>query len=323
MRRRSIGTLIAMLAAIVYAPVAGAQNAKVEKIEIATQSLNALDFLTRRKTEKPATITGELRIPGAGNEKLPAVLLVHGSGGVGRNIHYWVPVLNKLGIATFVIDAFTGRGVKNTIADQTQVSNYAMLFDSYRALEILAKHPRIDAERIAIMGFSKGGISALYSSMDRFQEFYAPPGVKFAAHLAFYPACNTRHIDDTKVSKSPIRIFHGVADDYVTIGPCRDYVALLKNAGADAALFEYPGAHHAFDNPAITKTLKLPTAVTSRKCMIVENPAGAIVNKATGQRLTAKDPCIERGTTVAHSAAATAAATAHVTAFLKDVFKIK
>lgn len=322
MRRQAIGVIFAALTAVAASPMAAAQNVKIEKIEIATQSLNSFEFLTRKKTDKPAKITGELRLPGTANDKLPVVLLVHGSGGVGRNIHYWVPVLNQLGIATFVIDAFTGRGVKDTIADQTQVSNYAMLFDSYRALEILAKHPRIDPSRIAIMGFSKGGISALYSSMDRFQEHYAPQGVKFAAHLAFYPACNLRHIDDTKVSKSPVRIFHGVADDYVLIGPCRDYIALLKNAGANAAIFEYPSAHHAFDNPAITRVIPLPKAATSRKCSLRENPAG-IIKQTDGSPYGATSSCVERGTTVAHSAAATAAATQHVIAFLKDVFKMK
>ena len=321
MRRQAVGIIFAAFTGMTASSAAVGQNVKIEKIEIVTQSPNAFEFLTRRKTDKPAKITGELRIPGNRGERMPAVLLVHGSGGVGRNIHYWVPELNKLGIATFVIDAFSGRGVKDTIANQTQVSNYAMLFDSYRALEALAKHPRIDPERIAIMGFSKGGISALYSGMDRFQEFYAPHGLKFAAHLAFYPACNTTHIDETKVGKAPIRIFHGTADDYVLIAPCRDYVARLKAAGADAAIIELPGAHHSFDNPAITRTISLPKAVTSRKCSLQEKPVG-IVRQADGNPYGAASSCVERGTTVAHSPTATATAAKQVAVLLKVVFKL-
>lgn len=309
--------------AMMLPSAAAAQNVKIERIEIATQTLNGNQFMTGKKNGKPAKITGELRIPGGGADKLPAVLLVHGSGGVGANIHYWAAELNKLGIATFTIDAFTGRGIANSVADQTQLANFAMLYDSFQALEILAKHPRIDSGRIAIMGFSKGAISALYSSMARFQQLYLPAGVTFAAHIAFYPSCNTTFIDDTKFTKNPVRIFHGTADNYTPIAPCRDYVARLQKAGNDVALNELAGAHHGFDNSRINPPRKIAKAVTGRKCSLEEKTPGLLYNKSTGARFSRKDPCLERGTTVGYSAAATAAANKQVAAFLKDVFKLK
>ena len=77
--------------------------------------------------------------------------------------------LNKAGFATFVIDSFTGRGIANTITDQAQLSSYVMMNDAFAAFAVLAKHPRVDPDKIAVMGFSKGAIPALYASMDRFQ----------------------------------------------------------------------------------------------------------------------------------------------------------
>ena len=46
-------------------------------------------------------------------------------------------------------------------------------------------------------------------------------------------------IGDTEVSPVPIRQFHGQADDYVTVAPCRPYYERLRDAGRDAVLTEY------------------------------------------------------------------------------------
>ena len=44
------------------------------------------------------------------------------------------------------------------------------------------------------------------------------------------------------------RLYHGVADDWVPIDPCRDYVARSKKVGASIDVVENLGAHHLFDN---------------------------------------------------------------------------
>ena len=293
---------------------------RTEIYAVPTVTLSTADFLIGKKDGKPTTIAGELRIPKPGTDRLPAVVLVHGSGGVGFNIGMWVGELNKAGFATFVIDSFTGRGITNTITDQSQLSSYAMMNDAFAALAVLGKHPRIDPEKIAVMGFSKGAIPSLYASMNRFQSAYAPEGASFAAYVGFYTPCNTALIDDEKVSAKPIRLYHGVADDWVPIGPCRDYVARLKKAGANINLVEYSGATHAFDIQTIPGTLQLPQALTARKCRFEEKQQGAIINSDTGQAATPGDPCLERGVAISYNAEATAAAQKDVVEFLSKAF---
>ena len=293
---------------------------RTEIYAVPTVTLSTADFLIGKKDGKPTTIAGELRVPKPGTDRLPAVVLVHGSGGVGFNIGMWVGELNKAGFATFVIDSFTGRGITNTITDQSQLSSYAMMNDAFAALAVLGKHPRIDPEKIAVMGFSKGAIPSLYASMNRFQSAYAPEGASFAAYVGFYTPCNTALIDDEKVSAKPIRLYHGVADDWVPNGPCRDYVARLKKAGANINLVEYSGATHAFDVQTIPGTLQLPQALTARKCRFEEKQQGALINSDTGQPATLSDPCIERGVAIAYNAEATAAAQKDVVDFLSKVF---
>lgn len=57
--------------------------------------------------------------------------------------------------AAFILDAFTGRGIIDTNADQSQLDSIAMMHDAFAALGKLATHPRIDPARIAAMGFSR------------------------------------------------------------------------------------------------------------------------------------------------------------------------
>jgi dienelactone hydrolase len=293
---------------------------RTEIYPVPTVTLSTADFLLGKKDGKPAMVAGELRIPKPGTDRLPAVVLVHGSGGVGFNIGMWVGELNKAGLATFFTDSFTGRGITNTITDQSQLSSYTMMNDAFAALAVLGKHPRIDPDKIAVMGFSKGAVPALYASMNRFQSAHAPEGASFAAYIGFYTPCNTALVDDEKLSAKPIRLYHGIADDWVPIGPCRDYVARLKKAGANIDLVEYPGAYHAFDVQTIPGTLQLPQAQTARKCRLEEKPQGVIINSDTGQPFSLNDTCIERGTTIAYNAEATDAARKDVVEFLSKLF---
>src|SRR5215469_1125897 len=214
---------------------------------IETVTLNSQQILSGEKNGKQTVLAGELRIP-AGAGRLPAVILVHGSDGLTPAIERWAQELNQIGVAAFLLDCFSGRGITSTVGDQSQLHNLNMIVDAYKALDILTKHPRLDANRIAIMGFSKGAFAAVYTSSERFRKLYGPAnGSHFAAHIGLYTPCNVTYRDDDKTTGAPIRLFHGIADDWVAIGPCRAYANRLRNAGIDITLTEYPGAQHGYD----------------------------------------------------------------------------
>src|SRR5271170_3199967 len=210
-------------------------TAHIEIHPIPTLTLTDQQFLTQAKDGKPATIAGELRSPtGAG--PFPAVILVHGSGGVGANVDMWARAFNSIGVAAFILDCFTGRGVVSTIPDQSRLAGLCMVYDSYRALELLSKNPKVDKSRIALMGFSKGGFATLYASLKRFQKFYAPPGAEFAAYIPFYTRCDIAFVADDQVSDRPIRFYHGEADDWIPVAPTIAYVERLRRAGKDVQI---------------------------------------------------------------------------------------
>jgi dienelactone hydrolase len=191
-------------------------------------------------------LAGELRLPKPGTDKLPAVILIHSAGGINPATELWAREINSIGVATFILDSFSARGL-HTLADSPKLNSLAMIVDAYRALGALAEHPRIDPNRIVVMGASKGSVAAIYSSNERFRKMYGPPNTEFAAHIGLYTPCGVTYRDDDKVTGKPIRLFHGIADDLTPIEPCRQYVERLKKAGVDVALAEYPGAYHAYD----------------------------------------------------------------------------
>jgi dienelactone hydrolase len=198
-----------------------------------------------------------------------------------------------------------------------------MIIDAYRALDLLAPDSRIDADRIAVMGFSRGGQSALYASLRRFQKMHGPPGIEFAAYIPFYASCNTRFREDENVSGKPIHLHHGLADNYVPIEPCQAYLDRLHAAGRkNVALTEYPDAHHAFDNPGNPTPIRAERSQSTALCVLQEDASGRIVNMKTGNPFTYKDTCVRLGPTVGYNAQQHAAAVKSVKEFLAVVFKL-
>ena len=298
-----------------------APTARIEIHHFVTTTVTDQQFLTGAKDGMPARIGGELKLP-SGTERMPAVILMHGSAGLGANVDRWAKELNDIGVAAFLIDSFTGRGIVQTVTDQSQLANLAMIMDAYRALELLSTHARIDASRIALMGFSRGGFVALYASLKRFQRMHGPDGIEFVAYIPFYAQCNTAYIGDEQVSDRSIRLFHGTADNYVSIEPCRKYVERLSRAGKDIQLTEYTGAQHAFDNPLYSPARFLPDAVTTSHCPREERAGGKIVNLETDRAFSWNDACVRRGATIGYDPVATTEATKAVKSFLIATFKL-
>jgi dienelactone hydrolase len=309
-------TSLSVLFSAVFRRITNAETARLEIFSIDTLTLTDQQFLLGAKDGTPVRIGAELRLP-PGTARIPAVVLIHGSGGVGANVDAWAQALNAMGIAAFILDSFTGRGICQTITDQTQLSSFSMIVDAYKGLGLLSRHPRIDPTRIAVLGFSKGGFASLYSSMKRFQRLWGTPGIEFAAYISFYPRCDAPLLDDEIVSDRPIRLFHGSADDYVPVEPTRRYVDRLKRAGKDVQLIVYEGARHAFDNPLYPSVLSLPDAVLTTNCRRAEKQPGNIINLDTRQTFTWKDACVTRGATVGFDPRAREQAIKTVSDFLR------
>jgi dienelactone hydrolase len=319
---------VAAFALALAAPMAGAQPApkdiagRSELHAIHTLTLSDKQFLTGDGEAKATTVVGELRVPpGAG--RLPVVVLMHGSGGKGPNVEMWAREYNIMGIATFALDGFTGRGLTQVSTNQTLLGRLNFILDIYRGLDVLAKHPRVDRERIVLQGFSRGGQAALYASLKRFHQLWNKSGIEFAAYIPFYPDCATTFAGDTDIVDRPIRIHAGTPDDYNPVALCKAYADRLKAAGRDVQVTEYPNAPHAFDNPlGSPKPVASPQSQSVRNCKIREAAAGVLINADTKEPFSYKDSCVVLGPHLGYDAEATGQARQAVATFVRTVFKL-
>jgi dienelactone hydrolase len=296
--------------------------ARTELHSIDTLTLSDTQFLGGDANGKATTTSGQLRLA-KNSGRLPVVVLQHGSAGMAPNIEMWAREFNKIGVSTVALDGFTGRGLTEVNTNHGLLGRLNFILDIYRALDVLANHPRVDPARIALMGFSRGGQATLYASLKRFHRLWNRSGIEFAAYLPFYPDCMTTFLSDTDVVGRPIRIFGGTQDDYNPIAACKAYVERLRAAGADVQLTEYPNASHAFDNPLGPQPAAMQSGFQSvRNCKIQEQAHGLLINTDTMQPFAYTDACVVHGVHIGHDPVATREAKQAVKKFVSKVFQL-
>ena len=177
----------------------------------------------------PAAIFALLRVP-AGTARVPAVGKTHGCSGLIGAETWWGRHLRQLGIATFIINSFVGRGISRVCSGVDTIGTASLLTDVYRAREMLTAHPRVDGSPIAVLGFSLGGRTAVLTSHPRFRHRYGSASLPFVAHLAFYPtSCHIKLADEDHITKEPVRIFHGADDERRKTPPGRSSRRLIRS----------------------------------------------------------------------------------------------
>ncbi|MCB1840645.1 MAG: dienelactone hydrolase family protein [Alphaproteobacteria bacterium] len=237
-----------------------------------------------------ATIKGRgyLVLPqGAGPGPYPAVILLHSSLGVGTLEWDFTDKLLAQGMAVLLVDSFTGRGLTKIEHDQMEVSEVSILADLYAGYRFLVAQPQIDRSRVAVAGFSKGGLPAVYSAFTEIYQRYGYQNDPFQSHLAFYPWCGLR-LKDWRMSGRPVQIHSGDADKITPAALCRQLVqsAWAANPGASVSLIVYPGQRHGFTHPDLDE-ISLPVSYPyPRDCRIVERADGRFVEQASGRVIT-------------------------------------
>jgi dienelactone hydrolase len=217
-------------------------------------SVQTVSFASAAAGSPEKVIAYEYKPEGEG--PFPAVVVMHAGGGMydfRGNIYKsqldWARRLRNWGYVVFMVDTYGAREYSNV----NQIGNIReaadQLSDAYGAFNYLSDLPYVDADRIGILGWSRGGLTVInvMEEPEHFQRIMHLSLQKrglFRAGVAMYPVCRN-HFETTL--KGPLLILIGERD--TAIWDCERIAENTSPDGHPAYIKIYPGARHSFDNP--------------------------------------------------------------------------
>jgi dienelactone hydrolase len=223
--------------------------------EIYFSSWSPYDFdilLNARPLPVPTTGRGTLLLPdgASAQDPVPAVVLLHGSGGIspGREREA-ARTLAEAGYAAFVIDYYAPRGIgpeSDYMAKVLAVTEFDAVADAYGALRVLSTHPAIDGDRVGLMGFSYGGMAVRIAMDERARRALAPDHPGFRSFVDVYGPC-FQDWGTRETNGSPLLTLRGTRDASNDLAACAEREEGLRRLGVEVEAKIYEGAGHAWE----------------------------------------------------------------------------
>ncbi|WP_372426326.1 dienelactone hydrolase family protein [Salinarimonas chemoclinalis] len=204
------------------------------------------------------TAKGVLLTPGAvaTAKSLPAVVILPGLGGIiaEREIRYAKRLAGE-GYVALAVDTFGSRGAAyaNHSLRALRVTETMMLADAFAALAHLVRLPMVDPARVAVMGFSYGGMISVLAAYRQMAELFCADGPRFAGHVSYY-GCSVPRFDDTTTTGAPVEIFLGALDRNVNPERSREIAEDLRRGGSRVGFHLFENTYHQWDSQNVERT---------------------------------------------------------------------
>src|SRR5215216_1375021 len=206
--------VIALVMMILVATGAGAIAAAAEDVEIphGELKLKAVMF----KPEGPGPFPAVVGLHACAG-------LLNRSGELGARYRDWGERLAAAGFVVLYPDSFASRalGAQCTVRERQARASRERVADANAARRWLQSKDWIKADRVALVGWSSGATSTLWTVRPR--AAVRDGNSDFRSAVAFYPGC--RRLSDLAWSaRIPILILVGAADDWFPAGPCQHMI---------------------------------------------------------------------------------------------------
>jgi len=190
------------------------------------------------------TLEGYLACPKNAKGKLPGVLICHQWMGLNDYERGRADQTARLGYVAFAVDIY-GKGVRpkdpgeaGKMAGGYKAGDRALLRSRVQAgFDVLRKHDRCDASKIAAQGYCFGGTTALE---------LARSGAPLLGAISFHGDLSTSSPDDAKKIKGKVIAFHGADDPFVPPAQVAAFEEEMRKSGVDWQLVAFGGAVHSF-----------------------------------------------------------------------------
>jgi dienelactone hydrolase len=229
-------------AVVCFALAALASSALAIPAAASADELVKFDSASAIPARGGAPLQGYLTKP-KGEGPFPAVILLHSCLGLPANRQAIGEMFAGWGFVSLFVDDFATRGLKETCSREFGEA----VSDAFGGMAYLSTLPFVDARRIAAVGYSQGGDTALQIASNRFASAFATPReTNFKAAVALYPPCaNQANV----LLEIPTLILIGKLDEVTPAADCERFAKAERNA----KLAVYPGASHLFDDPGFAK----------------------------------------------------------------------
>lgn len=185
----------------------------------------------------------------------PAIVIMHQCSGPKEAVVSWAHRAVARHYAVLLVDSLGPRGVLSVCyGPEAGVNLFRGARDALQAAEHLRRQPFVDADRVALVGFSWGAMVGLLADSPHYvKALRAGPG--FTAVASFYPGCfrifppNGRPPLDTVNGdiENPLLVLMGEADSETPPSECLEKLEPLRKAGAPVEWHLYPQTTHCWD----------------------------------------------------------------------------
>lgn len=221
------------------------QNIPGQEISIDSRSPLTMSDL-RTGAGANVKIDAHLWMPDNASGPVPAVVIFNcGAVELEQKEGAYTDEFHRRGYAVLNVNGLGARvdDVAGNLNEAVFKYRYATIVDALMSLKTLAADPRIDAKRIAIIGWTNGGTSILGADIEELRATYVGPASHFASIVPITPACGEATLG-AHFEQTPVLAVLGEKDDFAPPKPCEAYRDAANARGAKLDMFVYPGTAH-------------------------------------------------------------------------------